>query len=198
VKVGFDQGLRTPNVLQMLNRPISIAGLLATTALVVLLASPAKAHNGPPFPIIENRKMAGCAVSLWTHPDIGTGMFFVLVDPIPGGKVPDDLKVEIGVQPENGRLAEVLYPAVREDSRGQVEYKVSAQFDRDEFYRVRLVLRSSQGTEEALSRVEATPPGYGRWDLLLYLLPFLAVAFLWFRGMSRRRRYNKNRRFQAA
>ena len=183
----------------MLNRPISIAGLLAAVALVLLLASPAKAHNGPPFPIVENRKMAGCAVSLWTHPDIGTGTFFVLVDPIPGGKVPDDLKVEIGIQPENGRLPEVLYPTFREDSRGQVEFKASAQFDRDEFYRVRLVLHSLQSTEEALSRVEATPPGYGRWDLLLYLLPFLAVAFLWFRGMSRRRRYkNKNRSLQVA
>lgn len=183
---------------KMLNRLISIAGLFATVASVLLMASPARAHNGPPFPIIENRKMAGCAVSLWTHPDIGTGTFFVLIDPVAGGKIPDGLKVEIGVQPESGRLAEVLYPAVREDRRGQVEYDVSAQFDRDEFYRVRLVLRSSQGTEEALSRVEATPPGYGRWDLLLYLLPFLAVAFLWFRGISRRRRYNKDRRFQAA
>jgi len=160
---------------------------------------PAKAHNGPPFPIIENHKMAGCVVSLWTHPDIGSGRFFVLVDPVPGGKIPDDLKVEIGIQPESGRLAEVVYPAVREDNRGQVEYNASAEFDRDEFYRVRLVLRSSQGTEEALSRVEATPPGYGRWDLLLYLLPFLAVAFLWFWGMSRHRRdKNKNRSLQAA
>jgi hypothetical protein len=175
----------------MLNCSISIARPVATAALALLLALPARAHNGPPFPIIENRKMAGCTVSLWTHPDIGTGTFFVLVDPIPGGKIQDDLKVEIGIQPESGRLAEVLYPAVREDSRGQVEYKASAEFDRDGFYRVRLVLRSSQGTEEALSRVEATPPGYGRWDLLLYLLPFLAVAFLWFRGMSRRRRYKK-------
>lgn len=176
----------------MPNRSISIARLLAATALALLLALPASAHNGPPFPIIENRRMAGCVISLWTHPDIGTGTFFVLIDPVPGGKVSDDLKVEIGIQPENGRLAEVLYPAVREDSRGQVEYNVSAQFDRDEFYRVRLILRSSQGMEEeALSRVEATPPGYGRWDLLLYLLPFLAVAFLWFRGMSRRRRYKK-------
>jgi hypothetical protein len=183
----------------MPNLSISIAGLLSTAALVLLLPSTARAHNGPPFPIIENRRMAGCVISLWTHPDIGTGTFFVLVDPIPGGKLPDGLKVEIGVQPESGRLAEVLYPAVREDSRGQVEYKASAEFDRDEFYRVRLVLRSSRGTEEALSRVEATPPGYGRWDLLLYLLPFLAVAFLWLRGMSHRRRYrNKNRSLQTA
>jgi hypothetical protein len=179
----------------MLNRSISIAG--ATLALVLTL--PAEAHNGPPFPIVENRKMAGCVISLWTHPDIGTGTFFVLIDPAPGGKVPDDLKVEIGIQPESGRLAEVLYPAVRQNSRGQVEYNVSAQFDRDEFYRVRLILHDAQGTEEALSRVEATPPGYGRWDLLLYLLPFLAVAFLWFWGISHRRRYkNKNRSLQAA
>jgi hypothetical protein len=172
-------------------RPIPIAAVLFAIILASLLALPARAHNGPPFPIIENRRMAGCVIALWTHPDIGTGTFFVLVDPVPGGKVPDDLKLEIGIQPESGRLAEVVYPAVREDSRGQVEYSVSAQFDRDEFYRVRLVLHSSQGTEEALSRVEATPPGYGRWDLLLYLLPFLAVAFLWFRGISRRRRYKK-------
>jgi hypothetical protein len=175
----------------MPNRSISIVRLAAMTALPLLFALPARAHNGPPFPIIENRKMAGCVISLWTHPDIGTGTFFVLIDPVPGGKLPDDLKVEIGVQPESGRLAEVIYPAVRSDSRGQVEYNASAEFDRDEFYRVRLVLRSSQGTDEALSRVEATPPGYGRWDLLLYLLPFLAVAFLWFRGMSRRSRYKK-------
>jgi hypothetical protein len=182
----------------MPNRLIPNAGVMATAALVLLLALPARAHNGPPFPIIENRKMAGCVISLWTHPDIGLGTFFVLVDPVPGGKIPDGLQVEIGIQPESGRLAEVLYPAVRDDSRGQVEYKVSAQFDRDEFYRVRLVLRDSQGAEEALSRVEATPPGYGRWDLLLYLLPFLAVAFLWIRGLSRRRRYKKNRSLQAA
>ena len=181
----------------MANRSISSARLAAIAALALLLVSPASAHNGPPFPIIENRKMAGCVISLWTHPDIGTGTFFVLVDAVPGGKIPDDLKVQIGIQPESGRLAEVVYAAVRSDSRGQVEYNASAQFDRDEFYRVRLILRSSQGSEEALSRVEATPPGYGRWDLLLYLLPFLAVAFLWFRGMSRRRRYkNKNRSLQ--
>lgn len=168
-------------------------GFSACAVLALLLTLPlaARAHNGPPFPIIENRKIAGCVISLWTHPDVGTGTFFVLVDPIPGGKIPDDLKITIGIQPESGRLPEVVYNAERDDTRGQVEYKVSAQFDRDEFWRVRLNLQSAQGSGEALSRVEATPPGYGRWDLLLYLLPFLAVAFLWFRGMSRRRRYKR-------
>ena len=172
---------------------------MAVALLLLVLPLPLEAHNGPPFPIIENRTLSGCVVSLWTHPDIGTGTFFVLVDPIPGGKIPDDLKISIGIQPESGRLSEVVYTADRDGTRGQVEYKVSAQFDRDEFWRVRLNLQSSQGSGEAFSRVEATPAGYGRWDLLLYLLPFLAVGFLWFRGMARRHRQkNKNRRLQAA
>jgi hypothetical protein len=161
---------------------------LLVAALLCVSPPSARAHNGPPFPIIENQRVGPCVIALWTHPDVGTGTFFVLVDPVPGGKVPDDLKIQIGIQPESGRLSEVLYNADRNSTRGQVEYKVLAQFDRDEFWRVRLILQSSQGGGEALSRVEATPPGYGRWDLLLYMLPFLAVAILWFRGISRRRR----------
>jgi hypothetical protein len=174
-----------------------VARISACLALVLGLLSPARAHNGPPFPIIENQKVGPCIISLWTHPDVGTGTFFVLIDPLPGGKIPDDLKIQIGVQPESGRLPEVLYPATREDSRGQVEYKALAEFDKDEFWRIRLVLQSSQASGEALSRVEATPPGFGRWDLLLYLLPFLAVGFLWFHGMRRTRR-KRNRKMQAA
>jgi hypothetical protein len=170
------------------NTKMKTIGRVSVRLAVVLgLLLPARAHNGPPFPIIENQKVGPCIISLWTHPDVGTGTFFVLVDPLPGSRIPDDLKIGIGVQPESGRLPEVVYAATREDNRGQVEYKALAEFDRDEFWRIRLVLQSAQGSGEMLSRVGATPPGFGRWDLLLYLLPFLAVAFLWFRGMARSR-----------
>jgi len=158
---------------------------------LLLLCTPASAHNGPPFPIIENQKVGPCIISLWTHPDIGTGTFFVIVDPVPGSSIPSDLKVSIGIQPESRRLPEAFYKAERDDTRGQLDYKAAVQFDRDEFYRVRLVLESSQGRGEAFSRVEATPVGFGRWDLLFFLLPFLAVAFLYIRGMSRRRRVRR-------
>jgi hypothetical protein len=165
-------------------------------AVVLGLLLPAQAHNGPPFPIIENQKVGPCIISLWTHPDVGTGTFFVLVDPLPGSKIPDDLKIGIGIEPESRRLPEAVYTATREDSRGQLEYKALTEFDRDEFWRVRLILKSGQGSGEILSRVEATPPGFGRWDLLLYLLPFLAVGFLWFRGMTRTR--NRRKKLQVA
>jgi hypothetical protein len=134
-----------------------------------------------------------CIVAVWTHPDVGTGAFYVFVEPGPGGSVPDDLKIKIGVQPATGRLPETFYEASRVKSRGQVEYNAQAEFDRQELWRVRLVIESSQGGGEATAQVEVTPPGFGRWDLLLYLLPFLAVAFLWVLGVSRAKRRRKER-----
>jgi hypothetical protein len=175
---------------RMLERPMR-AEKVSIGLLVMLwlnFAAPASAHNGPPFPIIENRKVGPCIVALWTHPDVGTGAFYVFVEPSPGGAIPDDLKIEIGVQPVSGRLPERFYKVERVSSRGQAQYNAMADFDRQELWRVRLVLQSSQGGGEATAQVEVTPPGFGRWDLLFYLLPFLLVAFLWFRGISRARR----------
>lgn len=177
----------------------TIAGRISfsfAVALWSILPVPARAHNGPPFPIIENHKIGPCVVSLWTHPDVGTGAFFVFVEAIPGSTVPKDLQVQIGVQPESGRLSEVLYTANQDDSAGQLQYKALVDFDRDEFWRVRLVLTSSHGRGEEFSRVEATPVGFGKWDLLFFLLPFLLIAFLWLRGMSRLR--SRMKKLQAA
>jgi hypothetical protein len=162
-----------------------------TLALILVLglcAQPASAHNGPPFPIITDQTVGPVVISLWTHPDVGTGTFFVLVDPLPGKSIPKDLKFSIGVAPVSGRLAEVVYPMSLDSNRGQLEYKNEVQFDQDEMWKVRLILTSADGNGEATAQVEATPPGYGRWDLLLFALPFLAVGFLWFKMMTKRRR----------
>jgi hypothetical protein len=174
----------------MLNRPTRPGGFSVglLLALLLVLPMPASAHNGPPFPIIENKRIGPCIVALWTHPDVGTGAFYVFVEPAPGAIVPDDLKITIGVQPVTGRLPETFYEAERVKSRGPAEYNAQANFDRQELWRVRLVIQSSQGGGEATAQVEVTPPGFGRWDLLLYLLPFLIVAFLWFHGLSRMKR----------
>jgi hypothetical protein len=181
----------------MLNRPTSAGGVSVGLLFVIVLAwpMPAGAHNGPPFPIIENQKVGPCIVALWTHPDVGTGAFYVFVEPVPGSAVPDDLKIKIGVQPLTGRLPERFYEAERVKSHGQAEYNAQAEFDRQEPWRVRLVIQSSQGAGEATAQVEVTPPGFGRWDLLLYLLPFLIVAFLWLHGISRMKR-RKNARLR--
>ena len=156
-----------------------------------VFAAPASAHNGPPFPIIVDQRVGPCVVSLWTHPDIGLGTFFVMVEAPPGGSIPGDLKIDLGIKPVNGRLPEVIYPTRREDLRGQVEFKTEVNFDRQDFFRARLILQSGQGGGESSADVEATPAGFGRWDLLLYLLPFAGVGFLWFKAVTTKRKYKK-------
>jgi|SRR5271163_4951909 len=175
----------------------TVAGIV-TILLMTLSASVTRAHNGPPFPIITDQRVGPCIVSLWIHPDIGTSPIFVLVDPAPGDTIPRDLKIAIGIQPVSGRLPEVVYPTSLADQRGQLEYKTDVQFDQQEFWNVRLILTSSAGGGEARAKVEATPVGYGRWDLLLFALPFVAVGFLWFKVLAKRRRQRKLRLQQAS
>ena len=164
---------------------------MKTLCTVLALASsilPLHAHNGPPFPIIVDKRIGPCVVSLWTHPDIGTGTFWVIVDPPPGGSVPKDLKIQVGVQPINARIPERRFVAAVDDSSSQLQYKVEAEFDRDEFIHARVILTSAAGSGEAMATVEVTPTGFGRWDLLFFTLPFLGAGYLWFRALARRRK----------
>jgi hypothetical protein len=161
---------------------------IALILVFALCARPVFAHNGPPFPIVTDQTVGPVVLSLWTHPDVGTGTFFVLINPQPGKTLPNDLKFSIGIAPASGRLPEVIYPMWVEKNRTQPEFKNEVQFDQDEMWKVRLILTSAEGNAEATAQVEATPPGYGRWDLLLFALPFLAVGFLWFKMMTKRRR----------
>jgi hypothetical protein len=161
---------------------------LAAAIVLSVSGIPVGAHNGPPFPIIEGKRVGPCVVALWTHPDVGTGTFFVILDPPPGGSIPKDLKIEIGVQPVSRRLKEVRYTAQRQDLRGQVQYNAQVNFDADEIWQVHLLLHSASGDGEAYATVEATPPGLGRWDLLFFASPFLGAGFLWYRAATRKRR----------
>lgn len=161
---------------------------IARIWLLLALTLPAGAHNGPPFPIIVDRRVGPCVISLWTHPDVGTGTFWVMVNAPPGGAIPKGLQFEIGVQPVSGRLPEKRYAAQPDNQRGQVQYYVEVPFDAQEVWRVHLLLDSAAGHAETGATVLVTPPGLGRWDLLWYASPFAAVAFLWIRALARKRK----------
>ena len=152
-------------------------------ALILLSVQSVSAHEGPPFALVVDQKVDPYVVSIWSDPDVGTALFFVIIN---GPEPPSDLRVQIGVQPVSGRLPEAFYPAQRENVQGQIQYRALVNFDAQELWRVRVRLESKQGNAETFATVEATPPGYGRWDLLLYLLPFLAVGALWGIAMVRR------------
>lgn len=160
---------------------------LATALLFFSFSARALAHDGPPFPIVVDQQVGPCVISVWTDPDIGEGSFFVITQ-----APPNDLTVQVAVQPTSGRLPEATYTAVREDLKGQVQYKTMVHFDVQENWRVRISLQSAQGSGETIAFVEPTPEGLGRWDLLIYLLPFLAIGFIWLRAfLSKRNRPQK-------
>jgi hypothetical protein len=143
---------------------------------------------------MQDRKIGPLTVAVWSNPDVGIGSFFVVIDPPKGSSVPPDMKVQVIVQPVSGRLPEKTYDAWRDKLRNRVEFKADVPFDREETWRIRVVLASSEVSGETDTNVEVTPALLGRWDLLLFLLPFLGVGLLWFKAMTTSRKNRRVRR----
>jgi hypothetical protein len=179
------------NSLNQIGRRIGLRFCLIATILAVCGSIPAWAHIGPPYPIMQDRKVGPFTVAVWSNPDVGTGSFFVIIDPPPGGSVPPDMKVKVAVQPASKRLAEQTYDAWREKLNNRVEFKAIVPFDKEETWHVRVMLSSSAGSGEIATDVSVTPGLLGRWDLLLFALPFLGVGVLWFKAMVTKREYRR-------
>lgn len=166
----------------------SVIRRLPLLVLLLLPPGPALAHEGPPFAILTDRRVGPYVVSVWTDPDIGTGVFFVVLEPPKGRELPERTSVRIAVRPVSGRLPEAVHPAEAQPVRYGARYFAEVPFDRGEMWRVRILVDGSEGGGELRSQVEATPAGtLGPIDLLLYLAPFLAVGFLWLKAALRRR-----------
>jgi hypothetical protein len=163
---------------QLFCRPSWLKGIVSSIALLLCWLTLASAHTGPPTPILVDHMIGPYAVSVWADPEVGTGTFFIRLEPPSGGAIPGDTTVQIGVQPVSGRHTEARYAARRQEVSGHVQYQAEVPFDAQEFWRARVIVHSSGGSGEATFDVEAIPPGLGQWDVLLYLFPFLAVGFL--------------------
>ena len=157
----------------------TFSSIVVCIFLLLLAGTRARAHEGPPYPIVQDKAVGPYVISIWTDPDVGQASFFVLINALPGRVIAKDLRVQLGVQPKSGRLTEAQYQMQRANLRDQVQYQAVVHLDQEEMWRIRVTLASAGGGGEVLTEVEATPPGYGRWDLVLYMLPFLAVAVLW-------------------
>ena len=161
---------------------------LLALGCLLLAAAPALAHEGPPFPILMDRPAGPYVASVWTDPDVGTGIFFVILEPSAGKTLPERTRVRIGVQPVSGRLPEAVYTAEARSTRQGIRYFTEVSFDRQEMWKVRILLDGSDGRGELTTEVEPTPDGtIGPIALLIYPLPFLAVGFLWLKAALRRR-----------
>lgn len=149
----------------------------------------ATAHEGPPFPILMDEPAAGYVVSVWADPDIGEAQFFVIIES-PAGGPPETLpNVSIWVEPDSSRLQRVEYVAKRRSQRNQLQYEALPYFDQRDLWTVGFRIVASSGeTHELTTQVESTPPGYGVWDLAIYLFPFILLGAMWMIAISKRQR----------
>jgi hypothetical protein len=134
-----------------------------------------------------DQPIPGYVVSVWADPDIGEATFYVLTEPNPPSSNAGPPTVEVWVQPVSQRMAKANYPARQQALRNRIQFFAEPYFDRQEMWTVGIVVHSSGGrTSELTTEVEATPPGAGAWDLLIYLFPFAFFGGLWALGLLRR------------
>ena len=89
---------------------------------------------------MQNRKVGPFNVEVWSNPDVGTGSFYVIIDPPKGSglSVPADMKVQVAVQPVSKRLPVAVYSAWREKLLDHVEFKTLVPFDKEEMWHVHI------------------------------------------------------------
>jgi hypothetical protein len=169
---------------------------LAFAFCALCFCVPAWAHIGPPYPIMQNRKVGPFNVEVWSNPDVGTGSFYVVIDPPKGSglTVPADMKVQVAVQPVSKRLPVAVYGTWREKLLDHVEFKTLVPFDKEETWHVHITFSSSTANGAADTDVPVTPTLLGRGDLLIFLLPFAGVGILWFKAASVMRTGGRRRR----
>lgn len=164
------------------------AGRMLVIGMVLVLFrwTEASAHEGPPFPILMDQPAAGQVVSVWADPDIGEAQFYIIVESRSGG-TPDELSVVMWAEPVSGRLDRVTYHAEQQTLRNHIQFEAKPYFDQRDMWTVGFRITSSEGhADELTTEIESTPPGFGAWDLVIYLFPFLLMGGMWVLAMTRR------------
>lgn len=174
--------------------PANVRHLARATATAVIVgfvllmhSAPAGAHEGPPYPILMDKKIPGYLVSVWADPDVGTGTFYIITKPTSPATEATPPRVETWVEPVDGRLERVTYPARRQTEQDRLQFVAEPQFDRVGNWSVGFLIHGPDDqTSELVTEVKVTPPGYGPWSVLIYLVPFLLFGGMWALALLRR------------
>lgn len=174
--------------------------LLLLAAGCLLLASAARAHEGPPYPVLEDEPHPPWVVSVWTDPDVGIGTYYVMLAPPPGAALPAGTAVQLTSRPQDESSDEVTSTLVdvRRTRGGGETHELTVPYATRGFWDVEVTLSAGAQQARLAFDVEVTPPGLGRWDLLWFAAPFLAVGFLWAKVLLKRRQLAVAARVAAA
>ena len=165
-----------------------------TLALATLLiAAPAGAHSGPPYPVISHQTAGVYRLSVWTDPDATDdttkgGQFWVVIESSRAEAIPPGTQARVAVRPLDraGPFVEALAAPV--DGNASRQY-AALVMDHEGPFGVRVAVDGPWGAATVDTMVAATYDLRPPLPLLaVYLLPFLAVGFLWTLRLVRRRR----------
>lgn len=163
---------------------LSIVGCCVATDVCVVYG-----HEGPPFPIIVDEPVGGMQASVWTDPDIGEARFFLILEPSSRQAMPEDVTARMHFRPTNHRLAieHCEGTAVTQSGRLQIEFR--PHFDQRDMWLTEFVISTDkQEAGHLAATVESTPPGFGVWDLGVYMIPFVLLGGLWGVAILRRQK----------
>ncbi|HVE87668.1 MAG TPA: hypothetical protein VND93_32645 [Myxococcales bacterium] len=147
-----------------------------------LIALGAEAHDGPPYPILVDRQTRHGRMSVWADPDLGTGTFWIYLEPAANAPLVNGVTVTVQ---RPGRQAQSCAGRLVHQAKDEQRFQCEVQFDELGTWRAHIQLPG----EEVEQDVEVTPPGQGPvLDFILYLFPFVAVGALFILAMVRRRR----------
>jgi hypothetical protein len=159
----------------------------------VLLAAPAGAHSGPPYPIVSGQAAGRYEVAVWTDPDAtddatAGGQFWVMLKARDtGADVPAETRITVAIRAVDRTAPELTTTAAPVD--GAVSNQFAAlRMDHEGRFAVRVAIDGPLGPAQVTSAVDATydlrPPPvlFG-----VYLMPFLVLAFFWVKLLRRRR-----------
>ena len=161
--------------------------IIAPALLLLALQSGASAHDGPPFPVAVDQPLAGQNISIWADPDVGIGTFYVYVEPASAAEAL--LPVTIHAVPDDPRWSEAETELVPADPEAPYQLIGEVPFEARGMWKVEFAPGSGEPFE---LEIEVTPPGsLGPIDILWFAFPFLAIGFLWVKGMMRHRAHDR-------
>jgi hypothetical protein len=177
----------------------------ARTALLLVsvlgIASPARAHSGPPFPIVSTETRGPYSISIWTDPDstdngVAAGQFWIIIEPpTKDTPIPDGTRATVTVRaldstpPAGPRASDAAMQATTEPVRGDVTNQFAlVTLDHEGPFAVHVDVTGPLGPAAVDSRIDATydlrPAPY---LIALYVGPFVLAGLLWTRLLLRRR-----------
>ena len=169
--------------------------LLATLGLLLgALAPAARAHDGPPYPILVDERVGDWTLSVWADPDVGEGTFFYYVDHA-AGAAPEELRIRVISEPLDKTSGTVVGESVASEPGEPFQQIGTLPFDHRGLWATRFELHPRDRRDEVLGtltfELDVTPPGLGAIDILWFAFPFLVVGGLWLRVLLAQRAYDR-------